>query len=68
MLINVFVFTWLLRTGPFTSQVSDCITTVIRIVKQQINLINYGSSVSTVSDYRLDDWGSIPGRGKGFFV
>jgi hypothetical protein len=21
-----------------------------------------------VSDYRLDDWGSIPGRGKGFFL
>jgi hypothetical protein len=26
-----------------------------------------GSSVGTVSDYRLDDRGSIPGRGKGFF-
>jgi hypothetical protein len=23
-----------------------------------------GISVSTVPDYRLDDWGSIPGRGK----
>jgi len=21
-----------------------------------------------VSDYRLDDWGSIPGRGKWFFL
>jgi hypothetical protein len=26
-----------------------------------------GSSVSTVSDYRLEDRGSIPGTGKGFF-
>lgn len=26
-----------------------------------------GSPVSIMSDYRLDDWGSIPGRGKGFF-
>jgi hypothetical protein len=26
-----------------------------------------GSSISTVSDYRLEDWGSIPGTGKGFF-
>jgi hypothetical protein len=26
-----------------------------------------GSSVSIVSDYGLDDWGSIPGRGKGYF-
>jgi hypothetical protein len=27
---------------------------------------NWGSSVSIVSDYRLDDWGSIPGRGYDF--
>jgi hypothetical protein len=26
-----------------------------------------GSSVSTVSDYGLGDWDSIPGRGKRFF-
>jgi hypothetical protein len=26
-----------------------------------------GSSVSIVSDYGLDDRGSIPGRGRGFF-
>jgi hypothetical protein len=25
-----------------------------------------GSSVSIVSDYGLDDWGSIPDRGRGF--
>jgi hypothetical protein len=24
--------------------------------------------VRIVSDYRLDDWSSIPGRGKGFFL
>jgi hypothetical protein len=29
--------------------------------------IMLGSSVSTVSEYRLDDWGSIPSRGKAFF-
>jgi hypothetical protein len=29
---------------------------------------SWGSSVSIVSDYRLDDRGSIPGRGKGFFL
>jgi hypothetical protein len=28
---------------------------------------SWGSSVSIVSDYRLDDCGSISGRGKGFF-
>jgi hypothetical protein len=28
----------------------------------------WGISVSTVSDYRLDDQGSIPGTGKGFFL
>jgi hypothetical protein len=27
-----------------------------------------GSSVSIVSDYGLDDWGSIPDRGRGFFL
>jgi hypothetical protein len=26
------------------------------------------TSVSTVSDYKLDDWGSISGRGKEFFL
>jgi hypothetical protein len=26
-----------------------------------------GSSVSLVPEYRLNDWGLIPGRGKGFF-
>jgi hypothetical protein len=25
-----------------------------------------GSSVNTVSEYGLDDWGSIPDRGRGF--
>jgi hypothetical protein len=29
---------------------------------------SWGSSVSIVSDYRLDDQGSIPGKGKGFFL
>jgi hypothetical protein len=28
----------------------------------------WGSSISVVSDYRLDDEGLIPGRGKGFFL
>jgi hypothetical protein len=27
-----------------------------------------GSSVSTVSDYGLDEWVSIPDRGRGFFL
>jgi hypothetical protein len=27
---------------------------------------SWGSLISIVSDYRLDDWGSIPGRGKDF--
>jgi hypothetical protein len=27
-----------------------------------------GSSVSIVSDYGLDDWGSIPDRGRGLFL
>jgi hypothetical protein len=29
---------------------------------------SWGSSVSIVSECRLDDWGSIPDRGKGFFL
>jgi hypothetical protein len=28
---------------------------------------SHGSSDSIVSDYRLDDWGLIPDRGRGFF-
>jgi hypothetical protein len=31
------------------------------------NLWSRGSSVSIVSDYGLDDQGSIPDRGRGFF-
>jgi hypothetical protein len=31
-------------------------------------IMNCSSSVSIVSDYRLDDRGSILGRGKGFFL
>jgi hypothetical protein len=31
-------------------------------------IYNWGSSVSIVSDYRLDSWGSIPNRGRGFFL
>jgi hypothetical protein len=27
-----------------------------------------GSSVSIVSDYRLDDWVSVPNRDRGFFL
>jgi hypothetical protein len=27
-----------------------------------------GCSVSVVSDYKLDDWGSIPNRGRKFFL
>jgi hypothetical protein len=29
---------------------------------------SWGSSVSEVTDYRLDNWGSILGRGKIFFL
>jgi hypothetical protein len=32
------------------------------------SILSQVSSVSIVSDYRLDDRGSIPGRGKGFFL
>jgi hypothetical protein len=30
--------------------------------------ISWDSSVIVVSDYRLDDWDSIPGRDKAFFL
>jgi hypothetical protein len=30
-------------------------------------MYSLGSSVSIVPDYRLDEWGLNPGRGKGFF-
>jgi hypothetical protein len=33
-----------------------------------LNFWSWDSSVSTVSDYILDNRGSIPGRGKGFFL
>jgi hypothetical protein len=33
-----------------------------------ITRMSWGGSVSIVSDYRLDDRGSIVGRGKGVFL
>jgi hypothetical protein len=33
-----------------------------------LNLKSWGSSVSVVSDYRLDDQCLIPDRGRGFFL
>jgi hypothetical protein len=32
-----------------------------------VKIIKVGSSDSIVSDYGLNDWGSIPDRGRGFF-
>jgi hypothetical protein len=40
------------------SILNDAFTTVVG---------SHGSSVSIVSGYGLDDWGSIPDRGRGFF-
>jgi hypothetical protein len=37
-------------------------TTVVHVIQ-----VSWGSSVSIVSDYRLDDQGSMPGGGKEFF-
>jgi hypothetical protein len=39
-------------------------TTIMMMITTTI----WGSSVSIVSDYRLDDQGSIPGRGREFFL
>jgi hypothetical protein len=33
-----------------------------------LQLWSWGASVSIMSDFRLDDLGLIPGRGKGFFL
>jgi hypothetical protein len=32
------------------------------------NMMDQDSSVSTVTGYELDRWGSIPGRGKTFYL
>jgi hypothetical protein len=46
--------------------------TLVRIFEFQMNpflqSLSWGSSGSIVSDYRLDDRGSIPDRGKVFFL
>jgi hypothetical protein len=43
-------------------------SSALRILVMFVKLCrSRGSSGSIVSDYGLDDWGLIPGRGKGFF-
>jgi hypothetical protein len=38
------------------------------IISNMLKSVSRGSSVSTVSDYGLDGRGSIPDRGKEFFL
>jgi hypothetical protein len=44
-------------------QISDAFTNVLFDAQEDIT----SRGISTVSDYRLDDRCSIPGKGKGFF-
>jgi hypothetical protein len=43
-------------------------TRTFMICTLYLTLVGWGSSVSTVSDYGLKDRGSIPDRGRGFFL
>jgi hypothetical protein len=44
-----------------------CIYTYLDFIHRPIFYRSRGSSVSIVSDYELDDRGSIPDEGRGFF-
>jgi hypothetical protein len=58
----------ILNTNLGAGKVSRLITKMTRNLKRYNDGIrSWGSSASIVSDNRLDDRGSIPGRGKGFF-
>jgi hypothetical protein len=37
-------------------------------ISNALFLLSWGSTVGMVPDYRLDDWASIPCRGKEFFL
>jgi hypothetical protein len=50
-----------------TTQVSSNLIICSYYIKISIIQWSHGSSVSIVSNYGLDDWSLIPGRGKGFF-
>jgi hypothetical protein len=50
------------RRGGHFSANKILVITINLVIKEP------GSSGSIVSDYGLDDRGSIPGRGKGFFL
>jgi hypothetical protein len=49
---------------PIMGTLEQCASEVVHFSMVRINR---GSSISTMSDYGLDDWGLIRGRGKTFF-
>jgi hypothetical protein len=49
---------------PIMGTLQQCASEVIYLSMVRMS---QDSSVSTVNNYGLNDWGSIPGRGKGFF-
>jgi hypothetical protein len=43
-----------------------CWDIIYRQIMQKYKAMKQQNTVRNVPDYRVDDWGSIPGRGKGF--
>jgi hypothetical protein len=64
-----------INVAYFYTVISYCNTTlplmaimIIMIIYTHVVLLwSWGRSVNIVPDYRLENCGSIPGRGKGFF-
>jgi hypothetical protein len=60
---------WLSYPAPTLYAVRRILLLNVYVFIEGLKLrLTRGSSVSIVSDCRLDDWGSIPGRGIGFFL
>jgi hypothetical protein len=55
-------------TSSWMWETSLCLKHKIPLLCNIQNQVQEPWHLSTVSSYRLDDWGSIPGRGKGFFL
>jgi hypothetical protein len=49
-------------------QINDTDSQCVDYIRCYFKFKSCGSSVSIVSDYRVDERCSIPGKGKGFFL
>jgi hypothetical protein len=63
-----FILSMLIAQEAFTALSRRGTLKLCQKINKNGVMSSWSSSVNIVSDHRLDDRGSIPGRGKGFFL